>query len=83
MQYDVQQLGGSNSMCWIVHIFILDWHKLCTAVNASCSTSYYVVYAKVASQVENRPGAGIREEADQRCFTVLCIRGQRKRLEKM
>ena len=34
------------------------------------STSYFVVYAEVASQGENRQGAGTREGADQRCFTV-------------
>ena len=35
------------------------------------STSYFVVYAEVTSQGENRQGAGIREGADQRYFTVL------------
>ena len=35
------------------------------------STSYFVVYAEVASQGENRQGAGIREGADQRYFTVI------------
>ena len=35
------------------------------------STSYFVVYAEVASQGENRQGAGIREGADQRYFTVV------------
>ena len=35
------------------------------------STSYFVVYAEVASEAENRQGAGIREGADQRYFTVL------------
>ena len=34
------------------------------------STLYFVVYAAVASEVENRPGAGIREGADQQYFTV-------------
>ena len=35
VQYDVQQRRGSDSMCWIVHIFILNWQVLCTAVHAS------------------------------------------------
>ena len=35
VQYDVQQRRGSDSMCWIVHILILDWQVLCTAVHAS------------------------------------------------
>ena len=48
-------------MCWIVHIFILDWQILCTAVHASVQHPIFVVYAEVASQVENRQGAGIRE----------------------
>ena len=34
------------------------------------STSYFVVYGEVASQGENRQGAGIREGVDQRYFTV-------------
>ena len=70
MQYDVQQRRGSDSMCWIVHILILDWQVLCTAVHASVQHSIFVVYAEVASQGENRQGAGIREGADQRYFTV-------------
>ena len=37
------------------------------------STSYFVVHAEVASQGENRQGAGIREGADQRYFTVYCF----------
>ena len=37
------------------------------------STSYFVAYAEVASQGENRQGAGIREGADQRYFTVLIL----------
>ena len=37
------------------------------------STSYFVVYAEVASQAENRQGAGIREGADQRYFTVIHV----------
>ena len=71
MQYDVQQRRCSDSMCWIVHIFILDWQILCTAVHASVQHHIFVVYAKVASQVENRQGAGIREGADRRYFTVM------------
>ena len=70
MQYDVQQRRSSDSMCWIVHIFILDWQILCTAVHASVQHRIFVVYAEVASQVEHRQGAGIREGADQRYFTV-------------
>ena len=34
------------------------------------STSYFVVYAEIAPQVEHRQGAGIREGADQWYFTV-------------
>ena len=37
------------------------------------STSNFVVYAEVASQVENRQGAAIREGVYQRYFTVLAI----------
>ena len=61
MQYDVQQRRSSDSMCWNVHIFILDWQVLCTAVHASVQHRIFVVYAEVASQVENRQGAGIRD----------------------
>ena len=71
MQYDVQQRRSSDSMYWIVHIFILDWQIVCTAVQASVQHRIFVVYAEVASQVENRQGAGIREGADQRYFTVV------------
>ena len=70
MQYDVQQRRSSDSMCWIVYIF-LGWQVLCTAVHASVQHRIFVVYAEVASQIENRQGAGIREGADQRYFTVV------------
>ena len=73
MQYDVQQRRSSDSMCWIVHIFILDWQVLCTAVHTSVQHRIFVVYAEVTSQVENRLGAGIREGADQRYFTVVVV----------
>ena len=43
---------------------------LCTVVHASVQHRIFVVYAEVASQVENRQGAGIREGADQRYFKV-------------
>ena len=75
VQYDVQQRRSSDSMCWIVHIFILDLLEiLCTAVHASVQHRISVVYAEVASQVENQQGAGIREGADQRYFTVTKYR---------
>ena len=73
MQYDAQQRRVSNSMCWIVQILILDWQVLCTAVHASVQHRISVVYAEVASQVENRQGAGIREGADQQYFTVNSV----------
>ena len=47
------------------------------------STSYFVVYAEVASQGENRQGAGIREGADQRYFTVIVRRDQNERAWKL
>ena len=79
MQYDVhvQQHGSSDSMSWVVHIFILHWHILCTAVHASVQhpSSYFVVYAEVASQAGHRQGAAIREGADQRYFTVCVLHG--------
>ena len=60
-------------MCWVVHIFILDWQNIVYSSACVGSTSYFVVYAEVASQGENRQGAGIREGADQRYFTVLSL----------
>ena len=73
MQYDVQQRKK-------IRLDVLNcahFHPGLTRIvySSACvrSTSYFVVYAKVASQVENRQGTGIREGADQRYFMVLPV----------
>ena len=61
---------------WRIRLDVLDcahFHPGLASIvySSACvgSTSYFVVYAEVASQVENRQG--IREGADQRYFKVL------------
>ena len=58
-------------MCWIVHILILDWQVLCTAVYASVQHRISLYTPKSLHKEKIDRGAGIREGADQRYFTVL------------
>ena len=71
MQYDVQQRGSTDSMCWIVHIFHPGLASIVYSSACVGSTLYFAAHAKVASQAENRQGAVIREGADQWYFTVF------------
>ena len=75
MYNNVEVQTQCDSMCWIVHIFILDWQVLCTAVHASVQHRIFVVYAEVASQVENR------QEADQRYFSVYSLTAKTGRVD--
>ena len=76
MQYDVQRRGSSDSMCWIVRIFILHSHILCTAVHASVQHRILLYTPALLPRQKVDRGRQLERGRINGHFTVLLPAGQ-------